>query len=120
MVNNAWGGQDVMLSGGIVLHRILGPVLFRGLDPGRGNGINSQHYFDQVLRLYIVAFFKAHRKFVFQRDNARSHRTSITQDFLQRNSMAWPALNLDLNPIEHFRDRFKKRAHKPTTAAELH
>ena len=47
MQNNAWGGPSVMLWGGIGLNQLLGPVFFRGLGPGRGNGVTAQRYINQ-------------------------------------------------------------------------
>ena len=60
MQNNAWGGPSVMLWGGIGLNQLLGPVFFRGLGPGRGNGVTAQRYINQILRPHVVPFFQAH------------------------------------------------------------
>nr|KAG5698401.1 hypothetical protein BaRGS_006596 [Batillaria attramentaria] len=38
--NNAWGGPSLML-GAIGHNQVLGPVIFQGLGPGRGNGNHS-------------------------------------------------------------------------------
>nr|KAG5701747.1 hypothetical protein BaRGS_004349 [Batillaria attramentaria] len=45
--NNAWGGPSLMLWGAIGHNQVLGPVIFQGLGPGRGNGITVQRYMDQ-------------------------------------------------------------------------
>nr|KAG5697220.1 hypothetical protein BaRGS_028956 [Batillaria attramentaria] len=82
--------------------RVLGPVIFQGLGPGRGNGITVQRYMDQVLHPHVLPFFQAHGNWVFQHDNARPHTARATQDLLQRSGiqvMPWPALSPDMNPI---------------------
>ena len=126
MQNNAWGGPSVMLWGGIGLNQLLGPVIFRGLGPGRGNGVTAQRHKNQILRPHVVPFFQAHGNFVFQQDNARAHAARLTQDFLQCHNvhtMAWPALSSDLNPIEHFWDHLQRELNqirpRPATAAQL-
>jgi hypothetical protein len=55
-----------------------------------------------------------------------SMSTTSVNDFLQQNNvnvMNWPALNPDLNPIEHLWDEIQRRLNEeqpsPTTAAEL-
>nr|KAG5711967.1 hypothetical protein BaRGS_026408 [Batillaria attramentaria] len=37
-----------MLWGAIGHNQVLGPVIFQGLGPGRGNGIAAQRYMDQT------------------------------------------------------------------------
>ena len=44
---------------------------------------------------------------MFMDDNARPHRTRIVQHFLQQEAVQtipWPAMSLDMNPIEHVWD----------------
>nr|KAG5695720.1 hypothetical protein BaRGS_004465 [Batillaria attramentaria] len=124
--NNAWGGPSLMLWGAIGLNQVLGPVIFQGLGPGRGNGITAQRYMDQVLHPHVLPFFKAHGNWVFQHDNARPHTARATQDLLQRSGiqvMPWPALSPDMNPIEQFWDLLQTQLNRvvprPTTVAEL-
>nr|KAG5698245.1 hypothetical protein BaRGS_024052 [Batillaria attramentaria] len=45
---------------------VLGPVIFQGLGPGRGNGITAQRYMDQVLHPHVLPFFQAHGNWVKQ------------------------------------------------------
>nr|KAG5705303.1 hypothetical protein BaRGS_010754 [Batillaria attramentaria] len=71
--NNAWGGPSLMLWGAIGHNQVLGPVIFQGLGPGRGNGITAQRYIDQVLHPHVLPFFQAHGNWVFQHDNAPPH-----------------------------------------------
>nr|KAG5692731.1 hypothetical protein BaRGS_033842 [Batillaria attramentaria] len=49
-----------MLWGAIGHNQVLGPVIFQGLGPGRGNGITAQRYMDQVLHPHVLPFFQAH------------------------------------------------------------
>nr|KAG5688406.1 hypothetical protein BaRGS_026674 [Batillaria attramentaria] len=56
--NNAWGGPSLMLWGAIGHNQVLGPVIFQGLGPGRGNGITAQRYMDQVLHPHVLPFFR--------------------------------------------------------------
>nr|KAG5703556.1 hypothetical protein BaRGS_000941 [Batillaria attramentaria] len=124
--NNAWGGPSLMLWGVIVHNQVLGPVIFQGLGPGRGNGITAQRYMDQVLHPHVLPFFQAHGNWVFQHDNASPHTVRGTQDLLQRSGiqvMPWPALSPDMNPIEQFWDLLQTLLNRvvprPTTVAEL-
>nr|KAG5701660.1 hypothetical protein BaRGS_027818 [Batillaria attramentaria] len=82
--------------GAIGHNQVLGPVIFQGLGPGRGNGITAQRHMDQVLHPHVLHFFQAHGNWVFQHDNARPHTARATQDLLQRSGiqvMPWPALS---------------------------
>nr|KAG5693248.1 hypothetical protein BaRGS_000830 [Batillaria attramentaria] len=129
--NNAWGGPSLMLWGAIGHNKVLGPVIFQGLGPGRGNGITAQRYMDQVLHPHVLPphvlpFLQAHGNWVFQHDNARPHTARATQDLLQRSGiqvMPWPALSPDMNPIEQFWDLLQTQLNRvvprPTTVAEL-
>nr|KAG5688132.1 hypothetical protein BaRGS_010473 [Batillaria attramentaria] len=85
--NNAWGGPSLMLWGAIGHNQVLGPIIFQGLGPGRGNGITAQRYMDQVLHPHVLPFFQAHGNWVFQHDNARPHTARATQDLLQRSGI---------------------------------
>ena len=64
---------------------------------------------------------------VFQHDNARCQVAHVCQDFLNQNHipvLPWPALSLDLSPIEHLWDELGRRVrhhqNPPETLQELH
>jgi len=45
-------------------------------------------------------------------DNARPHTARVTRQFLQRNgieTLQWPAMSPDMNPIEHLCDELGRR-----------
>ncbi|XP_071085819.1 uncharacterized protein [Haliotis cracherodii] len=99
--------QERFLSASETARNVVGNHGRASVGAGRGNGVTAQRYIDQVLRPQVVPFFAIHGNFQFQQDNARPHTARITQAFLQQhniNTMPWPALNPDLNPIEHLWD----------------
>ena len=75
-------GSNMMVWGGISLHRRLDFVVFQNFAPGRRNGITAQRYISQVLEPLVVLFFANHPTFVLQQDNARPHTARATTDFL--------------------------------------
>ena len=123
---DTWGGPSVMIWGAIALNHLVGPVFFRNVGPGRGNGITAQRYINQVLRPVAVPYIQQHNNLVLQHDNARAHSARQTVAFLQQNNIRvvpWPALSPDLNPIEHFWDHIQRELNnlqpRPATAPQL-
>lgn len=82
------------------------------LDYGRGRGLTAQRYVNQVLQPIVLPFIAAHPGTVLQKDNARPHTARVTQNFLVTNNvqtLLWPALSPEMNPIEHVWDYMKRK-----------
>lgn len=90
--------------------------------PGR---LNAQHYVQNILQPHALPLLAAPRA-LFQQDNARPHTARLTTNFLAANNvntLPWPSLSPDLNPIEHVWDelgrRLRARVNAPTNRREL-
>jgi hypothetical protein len=72
--------------------------------------LTGQRYRDNVLALRVVPHFDNHAlagRPMFMDDNARPHRARIVQHCLQQEAVQtipWPAISPDMNPIEHVWD----------------
>lgn len=115
-----FGGGSVMVWGGICVDNRTDLVVIPGT-------LNANRYVDLVLGEHVVpAAFGIGPNFVLMQDNARPHTAGTTMDFLQElriQTMVWPALSPDLNPIEHVWDilgrRVRGRQHAPQTIQQL-
>ncbi|GFV29215.1 DDE_3 domain-containing protein [Trichonephila clavipes] len=70
----------------------------------------GQRYVDDILRSHVGPFLNGLPGANFQQDNARPHTARFAQDFLRHlQTLPWPALSLDLSPVEHVWDQLKRQ-----------
>lgn len=116
-ISRQQGGGGVMFWAGIMGSSLLGP--FRVDD---GVKLNSEGYC-AFLNEHFLTWFKSQRpqfrnKLVFMHDNAPSHASNHTKQWLSeqglRNEklMVWPPNSPDLNPIENFWSIVKQKVYK--------
>ena len=70
--------------------------------------LTGQMYRDQTLRPLVVPYVDCHplsSRQIIINNNARPHRARRVEDYLQQEAteycLPWPAMSLDMNPIEH-------------------
>jgi transposase len=82
----------------------------------QGN-LTGDQYIRDVLQPVVVPHFDNHplaTRPVYMDDNTRPHRSRAVTAYLQSEavtSVPWPAMSLDLNPIEHIWDMLGHRIH---------
>ena len=107
-----------------------GPLIVLEYPGGKGGGMNSAQYKDQVLEGILASFHakvtQKMSKVYFQQDGAASHRSKSTQNWFSTTGIPLlyhPASSPDLNPIELVWHELKKalRAlpHPPTSVDKL-
>ncbi|GLB38751.1 putative DDE superfamily endonuclease [Lyophyllum shimeji] len=121
--------KRVMVWGVITLgHK--GPLVVLEYPGGKGNGMNSARYQEQVLE-GVVLDFQARMKalkgpMTFQQDNAPSHTSKSTKKWFANHDLPLlfhPASSPDLNPIERvwheLKNRLRALPHPPNTLDDL-
>jgi hypothetical protein len=100
LVTTAFGGRGVTVWGCFSFDCKLDLYILDG-------NLTGQKYRDNVLAPHVVPHFDNHAladRPMFMDDNARPHRARIVQHFLQQEAVQtipWPAMSPDMNPIEH-------------------
>ena len=111
------GGGGIMIWAGIVDSEIIGP--FKVDD---GVKLNSENYCKLLDETFFRWYKSKSRTFkrdcIFMQDNAPSHASKATAQFLakkgfpEKKIMSWPASSPDVNPIENMWALLKKELYK--------
>jgi len=111
MTNRSQGyGGSVMIWAAFSYDHKLPLIIIRG-------NLNGTRYRDEVLDTTIRPHFQLHAadRPLLQDDNARPHRARLVEAYKATNninSIDWPALSPDLNPIEHLWDHLQQQINK--------
>ena len=105
-VRRQQGGGGIMFWAGIVYNQIVGP--FKVAEGVKMNSENYRNFLtDNFVPWYQNLPPNEKKRMVFMQDNAPSHASSMTMDFLAglgffgSRLMTWPPSSPDLNPIEN-------------------
>jgi hypothetical protein len=115
---------------GSIMHGVKGPLIVLEYPGGKGGGMNSKRYREQVLDRVLLDYWKkvkAKKKSVkFQQDNAPSHTSKSTKKWLASHRIKLfphPSSSPDISPIEPVWHELKKDIrqlpHPPSTVAQL-
>lgn len=115
---------------GCIMEGRKGPLVVLEYPGGKGGGMNSKRYREQVLDAVLKPFYdemnKARGRVHFQQDNASCHTSKLTKKWFEENHIRQfyhPANSPDLSPIEPVWNELKKiirnLEHRPTSTDEL-
>lgn len=115
---------------GCIMRGRKGPIIVLEYPGGRGGGMNSVRYQQQVLDGVLKEFYmevsKKESGVEFQQDGAASHTSKSTKKWFRDNKISLfphPARSPDLSPIESVWNELKKRLralpHLPTSVPQL-
>jgi hypothetical protein len=115
---------------GCVMYGRKGPLIVLEYPGGRGGGMNSKCYQDQVLQGMLKRFYNKEKRRVpsllFQQDSAPSHTSKSTLKWFKTNRIKLfehPAASPDVSVVEpcwgHMKRHIRARPHPPTSLDEL-
>jgi transposase len=115
---------------GCIIEGHKGPLVVLEYPGGKGGGMNSTRYQDQVLDPILKAFYiqmnNERQSVNFQQDGAASHRSKSTMKWFAENKIPLfnhPASSPDLNPIEpvwlDLKNILRHLTHPPNTVDQL-
>jgi transposase len=88
------------------------------------NGTMTGQKYCDIIRDIVVPHFDNHCLAIrplFMDDNARPHRARIVSDYLRQesiDSIPWPAMSPDMNPIEHLWDDIGRKINNRVPACQ--
>jgi transposase len=115
---------------GCIIEGHKGPLVVLEYPGGKGGGMNTIRYQDQVLNPFLKAFYmqmnNERQTVYFQQDGAASHRSKSTMKWFAENKVSLfkhPASSPDLNPIEpvwlDLKNILRHLTHPPSTVEQL-
>ena len=115
---------------GCIMEGRKGPLVVLEYPGGKGGGMNSKRYCEQVLEGVLQDFHvkmkQVHGRIEFQQDNASCHTSKQTKKWFSNHDISLlyhPPNSPDLSPIEPVWHELKKiirsRPHPPTSVDEL-
>ena len=115
---------------GCIIEGQKGPLVVLEYPGGKGGGMNSTRYQEQVLDPILKPFYMKmnheRQTVYFQQDNAASHRSKSTMKWLAENGIELfkhPVSSPDLNPIEpvwlDLKNVLCRLTHPPNTVKQL-
>ena len=130
-VINAFNSSDIkVMVWGCFTQNKKGPLVVLEYPGGKGGGMNTSRYIDQVLSGPLLTFYhnmkRSRRYMKLQQDNAPCHTSKKTMQWMSKNRIALfdhPPSSPDLNPIENIwhllKNHVRSRPRTPTSTAEL-